>query len=67
MEEDKRPVNGLPAGRSKNLRRGRERVATGTPVDASDRRALTMFRARFAVRLPGRSKVRVRPVEGTAA
>src|SRR5260370_7661881 len=51
----------LAAGRPQNLRRGRERVATGTPEDASDPLALTMVRARFAVRLFGRSKARARP------
>ena len=50
-----------------NLRRGRERVATGTPEDASDRPALTMVRARLAVRLPGRSKARAGPAERTVA
>src|SRR5258706_9807433 len=66
MEEDERPANGLPAGRSQNLRRGRERVATGTPEDASDRRALTMGRARVVVGQAWRSTERVGLAEQTA-
>ena len=67
MKENKRPVNGFPPGVHRTLRRGRERVARGTPEDASGRRAPTMVQARFAVRLPGRSKARARPEKRTAA
>src|SRR5258708_17165430 len=71
MEENERAVNGFPPGVRRRsvlleLRFGRERAATGTPEDASDRQVRTMVQARFAVRVPGRSKASARPQERPA-
>src|SRR2546430_3887582 len=67
MEENERPVNG--PGRwvvPNSFRRGREPAATGTPEDASDRRAPIQRRAARAAVRAGRSRARAKAPQGRA-